>query len=222
MRRALNHASDHDTLGRSLWGGGFRRMAALQTPAFGEMYDAGRQGFAYDPERARKLLAEAGWRPEAPLIVRVPAGYYLNMLQAVQVIQSMWEAVGVPSRLEVRENLSLVQQPWADVRPTSVAFRFPDPLGGGLMVHLAKGYFVQDQGYWQPGGVQPDRGGAARGDELAERRRLFHRLMDELEAEAPAAILYAPMEVIGKRRGMRFAHYPLYYLDFRGANLAFG
>src|SRR5260221_501039 len=88
VRRALNHAVDYDMLGSSLWGDGFRRMAALQIPTFGPLYDAGRKGFEYDPERARRLLREAGYRGDE-LIIRIAPGYYLQMLQAVQIVQQM-------------------------------------------------------------------------------------------------------------------------------------
>jgi peptide/nickel transport system substrate-binding protein len=40
VRRALNYAVDYETLGSSLWGDGFRRMAALQIPAFGPLYES--------------------------------------------------------------------------------------------------------------------------------------------------------------------------------------
>lgn len=146
VRRALNHAVDYETLGRSLWGDGYRRLAALQIPAFGALYDSARKGFEYNPDLARRLLREAGYRGEE-LIIRIAPSYYLQMALAVQAIQQMWRAVGVNSKLETRENLSLVNLPGADVRPTSIAFRFPDPLGGGLMVHLSRDYFMQKNGF---------------------------------------------------------------------------
>src|SRR5262245_1773530 len=220
VRQALNYAIDYEQLGRAMWGDDFQRMAALQIPAFGDLYDRSRTGFAYDPDKARKLLAAAGWKPQA-IVIRVPADYYLNLVRCIQVVQEMWQAVGVPSRLEIRENMSLVAQPGADVRPSSVAFRFADPLGGGLMVHLAKDYFIQTQGYWQPTAFNAlsDRFRAA--TDPAERRRLWFALLDEYEAEAPAVILYPVREIIGKRRDIRFNHYPLYYMDFRNYNLSF-
>jgi peptide/nickel transport system substrate-binding protein len=220
VRQALNYAIDCDPLGRALWGDDFQRMAALQVPAFGDLYDRGRIGFAYDPDKAKKLLAAAGWKPQ-PVVIRIPTDYYLNLTRAVQVVQEMWQAVGVPSRLEIRENLSLVAQPGADVRPSSVAFRFADPLGGGLMVHLAKDYFIQAQGYWQPTAFNELSEQFRAAIDPAERRRLWLRLLDEYEAQAPAVILYPVREVFGKRRNIRFSHYPLYYMDFRDYNLGF-
>lgn len=220
VRRALNHAVDYETLGRSLWGDGFRRLAALQIPTFGALYDGGRKGFDYDPDRARRLLREAGYRGEE-LIIRITPGYYLQMSLAVQVIQQMWQAVGVNSTLQTRENLSLVTQPGADVRPTSIAFRFPDPLGGGLMAHLSRDYSLQKGGFWQPVRFNEISDALAAATEPAERKRLWLALLDEYEAEAPALILYPVREYFAKRRAVRWTHYPLYYMDFRSYNLAF-
>jgi peptide/nickel transport system substrate-binding protein len=220
VRQALNYAVDYDSMGRSLWGPGFRRMAALQLPSFAALYDAERKGFAYDPDRARRLLAEAGWQRQE-IVLRVPADYYLNLLPAAQIVQQMWQAVGVPCRLEVRENASQLEAPGADVRPTSIAFRFADPLGGGLMVHFAKDYFIQAHGYWQPTEFNAVSDEFRAATAPAERKRLWWRLLDLFEAEAPALILYPVQEVIGKRRDLRFTQYPLYYFDLRPYNFGY-
>jgi peptide/nickel transport system substrate-binding protein len=220
VRRALNHAVDYDTLGTALWGPGFRRMAALQIPAFGRYFDEGRVGFRFDPDLSRRLLREAGYRGEE-IVVRIAPAYYLQMLQGVQVIQQMWAAVGVNSRLETRENLSLLTQPGADVRPTSIAFRFPDPLGGGLTVHLAREFSLQQAGFWQPVRYNEILDALRAAQEPEERRRLWFALMDEFEAEAPALILYPIREYIAKRRAVRWQHPPLYYMDFRPGLLRF-
>ncbi len=220
VRRALNHAVDYETLGRSLWGPAFRRMPALQIPAFGELYDGGREGFAHDPDRARRLLREGGYRGEE-LIIRIAPAYYLQMLQGVQVVQEMWRAVGVNTRLETRENLSVLTQPGADIRPTSIAFRFPDPLGGGLAVHLSRDYSFQRLGFWQPVRFNELVDALRIAAEPAERRRLWLALLDEFEAEAPALILYPVREYFAKRRSIRWSHPPLYYMDFRADQLGF-
>lgn len=220
VRRGLNHAVDMETIGKSLWGPKFQRMAALQTPAFGEYYDAGRRGHFYDPDLARKLLKEGGYRGEE-IVIRITPGYYLQMDLAVQVIQQMWEAVGVKSRLETMENIAQLVRPGADVRPISVSFRFPDPLGGGLMVNLSKDYSTQKSGFWQPVKFNAISDELRLATDPAERKRLWSALLDEYEAEAPALILYQAREYIAKRRNVRWSHYPLYYMDFRPFNLSF-
>ncbi len=220
VRRALNHAVDTEMLGRSLWGPAFRPMTALQIPAFGDLYDANRRGFRHDPDLARRLLREAGYRGEE-LILRIAPGYYLQMLQAVQVIQQMWAACGINTKLETRENLASVLQPGADIRPTSIAFRFPDPLGGGLAVHLSREYSLQQGGFWQPERFNGIVDALRVAVEPAERKRLWLALLDEFEAEAPALILYPVREYFAKRRSIQWSHPPLYYMDFRASQLSF-
>jgi peptide/nickel transport system substrate-binding protein len=220
VRRGLNYAVDYEMLGRSLWGASFQRMPALQIPAFGELYDATRRGFTYDPDRARQLLREGGYRGEE-LIIRIAPAYYLQMLQGVQIMQQMWAAVGVNTRLETRENLSLLTQPGADIRPTSIAFRFPDPLGGGLAVHLSREYSLQRGGFWQPVRFNEIVDALRIAPDAAERKRLWLALLDEFEAEAPAVILYPVREYFAKRRAIRWSHPPLYYMDFRASQLSF-
>ena len=220
IRQALNHAVDIEAIGRSLWGPTFQRMAALQTPAFGPFYDAERRGHAYDPALARRLLREGGYKGDE-IVIRITPGYYLQMHLAVQVIQQMWEEVGVRSRLETMENLAQLVRPGADVRPVSVSFRFPDPLGGGLMVNLSKDYSMQKSGFWQPVKFNAISDELRLATDPAARKRLWLALMDEYEAEAPALILYQAREYFAKRKAVKWAHYPLYYMDFRTFNLSF-
>lgn len=220
VRQALNYAVDYDTLGSSLWGPKFKRMAALQTPAFGDFYDANRKGFAYDPDRAKKLLKEGGYDGRE-VVIRIAGGYYLQMHLAVQAIQAMWSAVGVNSRLETIENPAQLLQPGADVRPTSMSFRFPDPLGGGLLVHLARDYSFQKAGLWTPTRFNDISDALKLATDPAERKRLWLALLDEYESEAPAMILYPVREYFAKKRSIRWSHYPLYYMDFRSFNLSF-
>jgi len=220
VRRGLNHAIDYEMLGRALWGAEYKPMPALQIPAFGDLYDANRRGFAYDPAKARDLLRQGGYRGEE-LIIRIAPAYYLQMLQGVQIMQQMWAAVGVNTRLETRENLSLLTQPGADIRPTSIAFRFPDPLGGGLAVHLSREYSLQRSGFWQPVRFNEIVEALRIAGDPAERKRLWLALLDEFEAEAPAVILYPVREYFAKRRAIQWQHPPLYYMDFRPGQLAF-
>jgi len=130
--------------------------------------------------------------------------------------------VGVNTRLETRENLSLLTQPGADIRPTSIAFRFPDPLGGGLAVHLSREYSLQRSGFWQPVRFNEIVDALRVAGDREERKRLWLALLDEFEAEAPAVILYPVREYFAKRRAIQWQHPPLYYMDFRPGQLAFG
>ena len=61
VRQALAHAIDVDAIIRHVIGGRGRRATGPFTPAM-SFFDEGVAPLAFDPERARLLLAEAGWR----------------------------------------------------------------------------------------------------------------------------------------------------------------
>lgn len=221
MRQALNHAIDYDVLGRTIWGDGFKRPNGLQTPAFGDLYDPDRKICSHDPDRARALLAEAGYRGEE-VVLRLISGYYVGSEDAAQIIQTMWAKVGVAMRLELVESAQMLYQPGADVRMTSVVFRFPDPLGGGVLPGFGPNSTIQQRGYWTPANGYNEAGVELQAvEDPTERRRLFQHMLDLFEADAPATILYSANEIYAKRKTVSWTHYPLYYLDLRPSNLSF-
>lgn len=218
IRRALNYGIDYDMLGQAIWGETFNRPNGLQTPAFGDLYDPERTFYPYNPDRARELLAEAGYAGEE-IVLRLIAGYYVGSDDAAQIIQAMWGGLGINMRLELVENAEQLYAPGADIRMVSAAFRFPDPLGGGVIVAFGPNAVPQARGYWKPSNGYNETGEALLvAEDPAERRRLFQKMLDLFEEEAPATILYAANEIYAKRKAVIFTHYPLYYFDLRPSN----
>jgi peptide/nickel transport system substrate-binding protein len=102
VRQALNHAVDVDAIQRSLLGGLGQRIAVtLPRNAFG--YDESVQPYAYDPARARQLLAEAGLANgfKIPLISR--QGRYVKDKEITQAIAGYLQRVGVEVELRYVE-----------------------------------------------------------------------------------------------------------------------
>ncbi len=54
----------------------------------------------YDPERAKKLLAEAGYPNGFNLTIHGPAGRYVNDEKIVQAVAQMLTRVGINSKVE--------------------------------------------------------------------------------------------------------------------------
>jgi len=221
IRQALNYGIDYDMLGQAIWGETFSRPNSLQTPAFGDLYDAERTFYPYDPEKAKALLAEAGYAGEE-IVLRLIAGYYVGSEDAAQITQAMWGELGINMRLELVENADQLYAPGADIRMVSAAFRFPDPLGGGVIVAFGPEAVPQARGYWTPTNGYNETGEELlKAEDPAERRRLFQKMLDLFEEEAPATILYAANEIYAKRKAVTFTHYPLYYFDLRPNNFGF-
>ena len=75
MRQALNHAVDVDGIIGALFNGDGVRATGLMTAAdFG--YNDALAPFSYDPERARELLADAGYPDGFDIGFACPSGAY--------------------------------------------------------------------------------------------------------------------------------------------------
>jgi peptide/nickel transport system substrate-binding protein len=105
VRRALLHALDRKTLTDRLFEG-LQPVADSFVNPQDPMHSDDVPRYGYDPARARSLLAEAGWRPDADGICRNAARARLtlefqttsgNMLRELQqqVLQNQWKAACV-------------------------------------------------------------------------------------------------------------------------------
>lgn len=221
IRQALNYAIDYEALGKAIWGDKFSRPNSLQTPAFGNLYDPNRTFYPHDAEKAKALLTAAGYKGQE-IVLRLISGYYVGSEDAAQIIQAKWADLGIKMRLELVENAQQLYAPGAEIRMVSAAFRFPDPLGGGVIVAFGPNAVPQQRGYWKPTNGYNETGEAlTKAEDPAERKRLFQKMLDLFEEDAPATILYAANEIYAKRKSVTFTHYPLYYFDLRPNNLAF-
>jgi peptide/nickel transport system substrate-binding protein len=105
VRRALLLAIDRGAISAKLFGGKFPVADSWLSPLQPNHIDDVAK-YPFDPSRARRLLAEAGWTPGPDGICRDAAGNRLSIEFRVsagaklrelieQVIQSEWKAVGV-------------------------------------------------------------------------------------------------------------------------------
>ena len=108
VRQAMNYATDVDTLIRTVMRGAAYRLASAFGPGI-PGYDESLQPYPYDPERARRLLAEAGYPNGFEVTLTTPEGRYLNDRLASEAIAGMWTRVGVRTRVQVMDWSPFVQ-----------------------------------------------------------------------------------------------------------------
>lgn len=100
VRQALNHATDRKTIADALFPG-FGRPANQLTVPGGYGYDKGLEdAYPYDVEKAKALLAEAGYADGFTLKVVTPRYQQLNLL--AQALGDQWKKVGV--QLEITDH----------------------------------------------------------------------------------------------------------------------
>jgi len=116
VRRALAMAIDNKAIGESLYGGKYRLVAwpvapvrehmEIYTP-FEELPESSQELFEYHPDKAKELLAEAGY-PDGFSCEIVAMTSYVDILA---VVKDYWSKVGVDLKIDVREYGA-----WANLR----------------------------------------------------------------------------------------------------------
>jgi peptide/nickel transport system substrate-binding protein len=103
VRQAMNHAVDRQAIIDQLFDGYGRLSTGLITPV-----DLGHDGtlepYAYDPDRARELLAEAGFADGFDIDFACPAGAYTNFEEVCEAIVGYLAEVGINANLEIMES----------------------------------------------------------------------------------------------------------------------
>ena len=129
VRQALAHAIDRQTILKSLYAGRGRLTNSVVARQVTNAIDPGPH--AYDPERARKLLAEAGQGSGFELTLWQATGRWSQAEEAAQLIAGYWEKIGVRVALQTLE--------WGEYNRRA---------GRGLLKDA--GYYAFVNGTWDP------------------------------------------------------------------------
>jgi peptide/nickel transport system substrate-binding protein len=192
VRQALNYAVDKDALVKGvLYGAGKPAASAMPVMAFA---DAGLQPYAYDPAKAKQLLAEAGYADGFEAQVVVDSGAATSRNAAI-ALQAMLQQVGVKLKVQMLEGGTQWETTKAGNYDMSVSYTTsdtidPDQIIGfvGVNPERANAYHTQ----WKD-----DHLNALYADERKtvngpERGAMFKQMIQILHDGAPYVFLYHP------------------------------
>jgi dipeptide transport system substrate-binding protein len=132
VRQALAMAIDMPNLVKAVFQGNGLPAAGIVPPALWG-YDAALQPYKYDPDAAKKLLAEAGYPNGFPTdiwAIPVVRAYMPNGRRTAEMIQSDWAKIGVQAKVvtfEWGEYLKRARAGEADVGMLGGTWDYPDP-----------------------------------------------------------------------------------------------
>lgn len=101
IRKAFNYAVDKEAIVDAILDGNAFVADAPVVPAVFGHTSAG--PYEYDPDRARELLAEAGYEDGLSVTLHHPSGRYLLDSTIAEAVQGMVSEVGIDMTLETRE-----------------------------------------------------------------------------------------------------------------------
>ncbi|MEL6799496.1 MAG: ABC transporter substrate-binding protein [Pseudomonadota bacterium] len=218
IRQALSLGINRQELVDTIWAGTTTVAQGPQLTSFNAMFDDGIPGFAYDPEKAKALLAEAGYDGD-PIVLRYVPFYYTLGNEAVQILQEMWTDIGVTVELEPMEGFKQMRSPEAMVYTWSNTWRFPDPLGQ-LAVSYGPDSAIQTRyGYWSNDRFNELMNTLETTVDLDTRRAAFAEAADIYLTEVPSTFLYHPADIYAMRAGIEYTPTPQFWEDFRPDNL---
>ncbi|MBN2629655.1 MAG: ABC transporter substrate-binding protein [Rhodobacteraceae bacterium] len=221
IRQALSLAIDRNALNEALWLGRADVPDSHTMEEYGDLYMPELKTFGYDPEKAKALLAEAGY-DGFEVTFDTQGSYYTNGLLAAQAITEMWGAVGVKGVIRDLPKWT-GNDPEMMTRNWSNPMYFADPFGSfGVM--------------WAPGGPSQSEGRFNTtpayeaawerfrfGETLDGRKTAYAELMEHMKADPAVLPLYRPYESWAMRRSVNWApkpgHIP-YVLDFRAGSIS--
>ena len=102
VRQALNYATDVETIIRTIMQDAAYQLAGPFGPGI-PGHDPEMEPYPHDPDKAKALLADAGYADGFELTLASPNGRYLNDSLASEAIAGMWTEVGVNTTVEVME-----------------------------------------------------------------------------------------------------------------------
>lgn len=128
VRQALNYAINRQELSDGLYNGNMV-VAGGVLPPVDWAYNPDLKSYSYDPDRARELLAEAGYGEANPLsftlmAYTVPRGYNPAGDRLATAIQEYWAAIGVNAEIQTEE--------WTQYRADRRANLFQCSLSGWM------------------------------------------------------------------------------------------
>jgi peptide/nickel transport system substrate-binding protein len=222
LRQALSYAIDRAALNEALWKGQAVTPNGFQLPSFGAVYEKARAGYAYDLEKAKRLVAESGYKGQE-ISYRLIPNYYTYNVEAAQILQEMWAKIGVRVRIDFVESFKDVRRPGAQMFAWSNTYRIPDPTGSFLVLWGPTSDTQAQHKYFKAPAEFNDLSRRL-GTTLAEgeRKAMYQRMLDLFEDEMPMTMLYNPVAAYGMKKDVRWNPYVQFYMDFRASNLSIG
>jgi len=108
VRRAISHAIDRQGLVEAVWGRGeptgpvARGLVEWSLPI--EQLGEGAKYYRYDPQEARRLLAEAGYPKGFQTQLTVSSGFGRDLVDDAQMVQRYLKDVGIEAELKIQEH----------------------------------------------------------------------------------------------------------------------
>jgi peptide/nickel transport system substrate-binding protein len=217
VRQALNYATDVDAIIKSVLEGNGRRLPGPLTPLmFG--YDPGVKGYPYDPAKAKRLLAEAGYPEGVEITLDSPDGRYQGDKEIAEALAGQWQKAGFKPKVQVAE--------WGAYFQRYLGKQFPDAyllgLGGPMQDGDELYNLVSSKGrglYYKNEKVDALFDAGRSTMDPAKRRKIYSDLAKAMVEDATWVFLMQQVDIYAMRDRLDWTARPDEWMNFSGACL---
>jgi peptide/nickel transport system substrate-binding protein len=207
-RKAVCHAIDRDAIIKAILKGQADRLdAPIGEGQYGyNAEDAAKMKVEYDPQKARKLLEEAGL-VGAEIALETPVGRYVNDKQATEAMIPMLNAVGFKASLKTPEWPTL----WANVQKGKVPFYY---MGRGSVVDPSPAFaqYFETGGSPRIGFSSPEVDALLQKERATfdpeERKKVINQAFAKIVEEQPACFLWKHTLLYGVAKSLDYTPTP--------------
>ena len=192
VRQAMNYAVDVDAIIDALFDG-FAEPAAGYV-ASGELGYGVVEPFGYDPDKAKELLADAGYPDGFAMDMACPAGAYIHFEEVCEAVVGYLGEVGIDVSLEIMES----GQYWELEANKELPPLFGDSwstLSGEALRRLTGALGGYDAAYssWSDPVIDDYLDKISTNVDRAERKALYEELQVYMQENPPFIYLYEPI-----------------------------
>ena len=205
VRRALNLAVDKDAINKALFQGLAERLTS-PIPSAQWSHDPSLKGYGYDPEQAKKLLAEANVQPGLKvelLTYNSPRGYNPAGANLAVVVQGYLSKVGIEAsvrQMEMGAFLSTIRSgKYEGLRMGGFSGDNGDPDNFGGLFSSA-GIPISNTSHYSNSDVDKLLTEAARTTDHAKRIELYQAMQRQVLDDAPWIFINSVLQVRAARK----------------------
>jgi peptide/nickel transport system substrate-binding protein len=197
VRQALNHAVNvEEIIGAILEGNATRSAAVMGPQVFG--FNPSLKPYAYDPQKAKELLAQAGYADGLTLKISTFQGRLVKDKEIVEAIAAQLGEVGIKAQVQLLDfeavlNLVRTFDNSVDLLLWSNANNNLD-----ANYNLSLNFYSKGRGlYWSDPQVDQliEQGANSVGE--SDRLKAYHEALAQMHAQAPVLFLYNQHDLYG-------------------------
>ncbi len=221
VRRAMTHAIDRNAIVEALWGGQTVVPPGLQFDSFtaSDMLIEGWTVPEYNPELARDLLKQAGYKGDA-IPYFLLNNYYINQTATGQILTEMWNQAGLNVEIQMKENWSQIfaGEGTRGVRDWSASNNINDPITP-LVVQFGPNGQAQQEREWSNEEFNQLCVVMETSTDRALRKKTVARMLEIAEREDPVyTVLHQNAVFTGMKSELNWKAAPAFAMDFRASN----